>query len=210
MDEQEARLGPAGRIGGALCLDFVNTVDWPGRAQPSERLRTYADLARWAQFGGALTGDQADAAIPTGAAAPERARETLEQARALRAALYRIFSAVTRHDAPAPADLATLNGWIGTALAQGCLTVTDGGFAWGWQDAPDRLDAPLWPVARSAVDLLTGPALPRVHQCADAECGWFFLDVSKNGSRRWCSMDGCGSRAKARQYYQRQQAARAR
>jgi predicted RNA-binding Zn ribbon-like protein len=54
-------------------------------------------------------------------------------------------------------------------------------------------------------DLLTSGDLDRVGQCADDRCGWLFLDVSRNGSRRWCSMEACGNRAKARRHYRRSQ-----
>ena len=50
---------------------------------------------------------------------------------------------------------------------------------------------------------LTSTDLGRLRICANRECGWLFLDTSKNHSRRWCSMADCGSRAKARRYYRR-------
>ncbi len=76
-----------------------------------------------------------------------------------------------------------------------------GGFAWEWDAGGDVLARPLWALARSAADLLTSPRLSRVRECPGEDgCGWLFLDTSKNGSRRWCSMQGCGSRAKARRY----------
>jgi predicted RNA-binding Zn ribbon-like protein len=68
----------------------------------------------------------------------------------------------------------------------------------------------LWPVARSAADLLTSAEeLARVGQCADDRgCGWLFFDTSRNHSRRWCAMKDCGNRAKARRHYRRQRKAR--
>jgi predicted RNA-binding Zn ribbon-like protein len=52
--------------------------------------------------------------------------------------------------------------------------------------------------------LLTAPELQRVRACPGlGDCGWLFLDTSKSGRRRWCSMEGCGSRAKMRRYYAR-------
>jgi len=48
---------------------------------------------------------------------------------------------------------------------------------------------------------LTGPRLDRVRRCANPECGWLFLDDSRAGKRRWCSMSACGNRAKARRHY---------
>ncbi|MGH7124521.1 MAG: CGNR zinc finger domain-containing protein, partial [Stellaceae bacterium] len=79
------------------------------------------------------------------------------------------------------------------------------GFTWAWDDEP-ALDRMLWPIVRSATQLLTAAELSRVKQCAGRGCSWLFLDTSKNGSRRWCEMEVCGSRSKARAYYARRKA----
>ena len=56
----------------------------------------------------------------------------------------------------------------------------------------------------SAVELLTSPRRERVRTCGAETCLWLFLDTSKNGSRRWCDMNQCGNRTKARRFYRRQ------
>ena len=61
--------------------------------------------------------------------------------------------------------------------------------------------AQLAPVLWSAGDLLTGGRLDRVRRCANPDCGWLFVDDSRAGKRRWCSMSSCGNRAKARRHY---------
>jgi predicted RNA-binding Zn ribbon-like protein len=63
----------------------------------------------------------------------------------------------------------------------------------------------LYPIVKSAADLLVSAQLDRIRVCADPQCGWLFLDSSRNRSRRWCSMDTCGNRAKARRFYKRHQ-----
>jgi predicted RNA-binding Zn ribbon-like protein len=81
----------------------------------------------------------------------------------------------------------------------------EGGFRWGWDEESDSLTKVLWPVAKAAADLLTseGHALKRLHQCAASDCGWLFIDMSRNHSRRWCDMSNCGNVAKARRHYHR-------
>lgn len=81
--------------------------------------------------------------------------------------------------------------------------------SWTWREDDEALERVLWPVARSAVELAVSGRLDRVKQCPvpDGGCGWLFLDTTKNGIRRWCSMQGCGGRAKARRQYARRQAA---
>ena len=89
------------------------------------------------------------------------------------------------------------------ALARLEVVPTADTFNWSWAAGQDDLDYMLWPVVRTAADLLTSDDLLRVRECARTGCDWLFVDLSKNHSRRWCSMNMCGSRVKARRYYQR-------
>ncbi|HLL62455.1 MAG TPA: CGNR zinc finger domain-containing protein, partial [Propionibacteriaceae bacterium] len=125
----------------------------------------------------------------------------------LRQALYRVFSGIAA-GAEAPAtELDALNQAVGEAFAHTRLQREGDGYHWGWRTDPPALDRMLWPVVRSAVDLLTSGQLARVKECPGPDgCGWLFYDTSKNGSRRWCSMEGCGNRAKGRRHYQRTRA----
>ena len=62
-------------------------------------------------------------------------------------------------------------------------------------------DAALKPLGYKC--LFESPEVARIRHCANAKCLWLFLDDSKNGSRRWCSMQLCGNRAKAHRHYLR-------
>ena len=68
-----------------------------------------------------------------------------------------------------------------------------------------QLMRPIWPVVWDAAALLSSPRRAAVHGCGDGECGWMFLDTSRGHTRRWCSMEDCGNRAKARRHYRRTQ-----
>ena len=190
--------------GGQLALDFANTVEDRPAAQPDDRLRRYGDLVAWARQAGLLTDDRARALLRRGAARPAEAMAVLPRAVALREAIYRIFLAVGGGGEPAPADLAALNGALADALARARLVPAEGGagFAWGWAD-DDALDRMLWPVVRAAADLLVGEDLARTRVCSAHDCNWLFVDTSRNASRRWCNMQVCGNRAKARRFQQR-------
>ena len=89
-------------------------------------------------------------------------------------------------------DLELLNGALGPALANARIVEGQDGFTWDWADEL-TLDRMLWPVARSAAELLASAQLERARQCADEKCGWLFLDLSRNRSRRWCSMRIAGT-----------------
>jgi predicted RNA-binding Zn ribbon-like protein len=103
-----------------------------------------------------------------------------------------------------------VNAGLSQSLGQARLHAGPTGFTWGWADNPGALDRLLWPVMQSAAELLTSDLVARVGECQDDRgCGWLFIDTSRNRSRRWCSMGGCGNRAKAHRHYQRTQKVRA-
>jgi predicted RNA-binding Zn ribbon-like protein len=188
-----------------LCLEFANTVRWHASATPRETLHSYADLLGWAQQKGPITAQDAERLAQLAGSYAARAAAVYERAVALREAIYRIFAAHAHEGAGAAGELTLLNGELGEALAHARLAPGEVAYAWAWAGEGENLDAPLWPIVRSAAELLTAPALlERVGQCADDRgCGWLFLDLSKNHSRRWCDINDCGNRAKQRRHYAR-------
>jgi predicted RNA-binding Zn ribbon-like protein len=210
MDEAGTNAATLKLLGGRLSLDFANTADWHASDHPVEFLTSYSDLVAWSQRVGILTDHQAQRLLKKAARRPEDATAVLERAIALREAIYRMFTAISHGRPPQAADLATFNAELSEALAQSRIVSTAQGFTWDWVGAEDALDQMLWPVVHDAAGLLTSEDLDRVGQCADDRCGWLFLDTSRNRSRRWCSMENCGNRAKARRHYKRKRAARRR
>lgn len=170
-----------------LAIDFANTRFWRGSAVPTERLGTPEDLAAWCREEGLPD-------VPWSAPGFAQALE-------LREALYRIFAGASAGAAPEAADLDRLNRALASAPPRTRLAHGEGGFRWEVR-ALER--APLAPVVWSAADLLTAPLLSRVRLCANEKCRWLFLDESKSGNRRWCSMSACGNRAKAHRHYLKQ------
>jgi predicted RNA-binding Zn ribbon-like protein len=191
-----------------LCLDFANTVDWHASDHPVEHLLTYTDLVLWAQKAGVLTDREAEHLSARAKRQPSVVTAVLNRALLLREAIYRILSAVAADRSPETKDLTILNGELPKALAR--LRLIKGGDAllWGWDENTTALDRMLWPVARSAAELLTSEKVVRMGQCPDDRgCGFLFLDMSRNRSRRWCDMRDCGNRAKVKRHYQRKRKA---
>jgi predicted RNA-binding Zn ribbon-like protein len=189
-------------LGERLCLHFANTVEGPLSARPEDFLESYGDLARWAWHTGAIDEEDAERLAAVARASPGESAATFARAIRLRGAIQRVFRAIARPERPAEADLARLRREYAAAIAEAVL-VPGSGFSWG----RDNLRRPLWLVAASAVELLAGGDLRRVKQCPGAgDCGWLFYDTSRAGTRRWCSMEGCGSRVKMRRQYARRRA----
>ncbi len=174
-------------VGNALCLDFSNTVNVRYSPPTRDWLASRAEAAEWARAAGVRV-------------VRSRVRaDLLPEARAVRDVVYRTFSAVTRGDRPAQQDLDALAAAHAGAMTRRRLGPAGDTYGLVADPGPDPLRAVLDDVAISAVDLLTRGALDRLGECPS--CGWLFLDTSKNGRRRWCSMATCGSRDKARRYY---------
>ena len=145
---------------------------------------------------------------------PIAAARMLARTRALRETIYRVFSGIAVGTQPNGEDLAHLDRELHEALRNLHLTPTRSGAILAWSRDRGQLVRPLWSAARSAAEVLISDDVRRLKTCPASNCGWVFLDTSKNGTRRWCDMQVCGSRAKARSYYarksgQRRQARRA-
>src|SRR5262245_37580636 len=194
-----------------LCLAFANTAGWHASEQPVEWLVDYERLVEFGRDAGTLdaaTGQRLLEAARTRTADADRA---LRHAVALREAVYRLFSAIAAGTRPAAPDLDTLNAALADALPRVALARRGDGLAAIWTGTGDELDRPLWPVALSAAGLLLSDELhPRVRKCANHPCGWLFVDRSRSRTRRWCAMEGCGNRVKARRHYARRRAEEAR
>ena len=189
---------------GWLCLDFANTVEWHLSDHPTEHLTSYAEFVAWAQAISLLPDHVVQQLLRKAAQRPTEAARVLDRAVTLREAIYRIFSAVAVGRTPAADDQATLNGELGRTLAQSRLVWNKANFEWERQGTDSDLDQMLWRILRSATELLTDEGLQRVGVCADDRgCGWLFYDTSRNRSRQWCSMRGCGNRAKARRHHEK-------
>lgn len=190
---------------GYLCLDFANTANWHASEQPVESLHRYQDLARWARESGLLSQAEVEQLLQEASVRPAEAGAVLKEAIALREAIYHTFSAMAAGRPPQEADLALLNERLPEALARLKIVKSGADYTWSWHSQAGQLDQILWPVIRSAAELLTGGELERVKECEDDRgCGFLFYDTSRNHSRRWCSMESCGNRAKVRRYRRRQ------
>lgn len=165
---------------GALCLELLATGG-PGEFRRYEVLHAPADLVTWA-----------DRSRLTPTPALEVAEAEVAAARRLRDALFRVVIAKTRGTSQPRDDLDTINH----AAAQAPLAPAigqDGARRWAGPASGERLVAT---VARDAVDLLTGPFAHRIRTCSAEDCYLIYVDTSRPGRRRWCSMEHCGNRHK--------------
>ena len=200
-------MGPRGWLfeltGGSLCLDFANTVDKRSTEDRRDHLTNYADLTSWGEQAGAITAADARRLRQLAARRPAEGRAALRRARQVREAIFAIFHAFACGRKPPREGIDTLNTALPGVLGRQRLVPSRDRMEWEWSDEPESLDRVLFPVVRSAAELLTGDDLDRVRECCSDCCAWIFLDSSRNRTRRWCDMTVCGNRAKARRHYAR-------
>jgi predicted RNA-binding Zn ribbon-like protein len=173
-------------IAGHVALDFVNTAEERGHPDAYDALRTPADLALWGKRRGLIT-------RPAAAGADEQAE--LGRAVEARELLYDLFFAHVHGHAMRKAQLARLAELVTEAYGAGHLRPADDGSV-GWRWSRSELATVRHVAVASALDLLRSSPAGRMRQCPGDHCGWFFLDTTKRGNRRWCSMSACGQEAK--------------
>ncbi|HEX2449741.1 MAG TPA: ABATE domain-containing protein [Gemmatimonadales bacterium] len=186
-------------VGGDPALDLVNTVDWTATGPRAERLVDYDRVTRWAEGAGLLTPAAAAGLRRTARRRPQAAAAVLETAHQTRDLVHRVLAARAAGHRPEARDLARLNAQLSEALAHLEVSPARGPVAaLGWRGMGKDLASPLWPVVWSAVQLWTSDKADRIRVCAGADCGWMYVDRSRNGLRRWCEMATCGTREKNR------------
>ncbi|NJO33468.1 MAG: hypothetical protein HC869_10290 [Rhodospirillales bacterium] len=184
-----------------LCVDYVNTRFWRGRAAATETLHTFADLLRWLEKSGGMDARALCKLAGWARDEPKAAVRLMGAALELREMLYCIFSALAAGEPAPQRDFAALQNTLAAAPARTRLAAS--ACVYGWEMSEPRHSVPhlLAPVLWSAGDLITCAARDRLRRCANDACLWLFLDDSKNATRRWCAMASCGNRAKARRHY---------
>src|SRR5262245_195791 len=191
---------------GCLCLDFANTKSWRPSAAPHERLHQVDDLVRWGEKAHLVAPAQAARLRARGRGGAAGAA-LLREARGLREALYRTFSAVADGGHADGADAARLYARCAGLLRGTRVRAHGGAFTAEVPGAGPSMASVerlvLWPVIWSAMRLFAAPGLAYVRKCAASACGWLCMYATKNRSRRWCAMRVCGNRDKVRRYRRR-------
>jgi predicted RNA-binding Zn ribbon-like protein len=199
----EARAATLPLVGDHVALDFANTVDWRDRPDRLDHLPSYEVLIGWARHAGLLDREDAASLQRRAKREPAVARSFLRRAIDLREASHRLFRAEADGKPADPDDLATLNEVLRQSRQQGDIVRTGSGYAWRSAAQTEPLARPVELLAQASAELLLSPELRRVRLCAGPDCAWLFLDTSPNRRRRWCSMESCGNRAKARRHHER-------
>jgi predicted RNA-binding Zn ribbon-like protein len=201
-------------VAGDPALDLVNTVEPRIPGQPPERdhLHSPDALLSWAHRTGVIDAADHEQIAATWTRVPASAANALQDVLELRSLIGTLVDAARTDTHPNPAAAAALMRRAAIALERTTLVADPAGFhparqLIGTQPStriPDRL-------AAAGLAMLQTTDLHRLKSCPPDQggCGWVFIDNSKNTSRRWCSMEDCGTHAKTRRLTQRRRTRRA-
>ena len=186
-------------VGGDLSVDLVNTADWTSQGPREDRIGSYSRLVRWAEESGVVTSAQGEVLRRRGDEHPLEARAALEAATSLRWVLQRLYVSLAG-GAVDDAAVADFNCALDDAMRR--VDIRPGAdrtapLVEGYEGFGVHLESLLWPVTRQAARLVTSADAQKLRVCAHPECGWMFVDRSRNGLRCWCRMESCGTRAKS-------------
>jgi predicted RNA-binding Zn ribbon-like protein len=185
-------------VGGDISIDLVNTVDWTERGLESDRLTDYGRVLEWARGAGVLDAASERRLHQRAAAHRRLAAAAYTEARAVRAVLQRVYASVASGDRTLD-GLDQLNALLAGAAVHARLVRSSGGaLVRGWDGLGESLESVLWPVVWAAAELLGSPEQEKLRICAGDDCGWMYVDRSRNGLRRWCEMSTCGTTEKNR------------
>jgi predicted RNA-binding Zn ribbon-like protein len=207
--KSRATAPPAESVDAERVLAFVNTLSSRPLPEPVERLTSYAALVEWAREQHLISAAAADRLLAEAGRHPHQAGSVLARAKELREALNTLALAVEQQRQPSASALQTISDRLADAYAHGRLVPHDGALQWTFSAEEDLsrrstakadLDRVLWEISRAAGRLVLSPRLLRVRSCAADDCGWWFMDDTKNHSRRWCDMKLCGNREKVRRF----------
>ena len=192
-------------VGERVCLDFVNTVShWSNPAAMEDLIPTYDEFLGWFKNAQCKDREETGWVLAFEEADEEIQARVMCDAGKLRKNIYEVFHAFANNRQPEMSHISA----VYEALAATVMFVEP-------VERPKDLVGPanqvrilkpsglLYPIAHSAARLLVDNCLCYIKECADQTCEWVFLDCSKSHRRRWCSMQTCGNRAKARKHYRK-------
>jgi predicted RNA-binding Zn ribbon-like protein len=189
-------------VAGHLALDFANTLDY--RYDPDrlvDLLPTYERFLAFCRQSGVITAAQMRKLL--GGVSKFDSQRVLKDVIELRESLYFLILSAVHGRSPDESHLRVLNRFLSEARAVDHVTWHGRRFVRSFGDVAERPDGPLRQVVDAAVVLITSSDVDCVRECSETTCRWLFLDRSRNHSRRWCDMQLCGNRSKAKRFYAR-------
>ena len=191
-------------LGNDTALDFTNSIEILPSGEVIDIFSSYQHLVAWCVRAGVFDEPTAKRMRQIAADRPAEAERVLQASQAFRSQAIALWQSLVEHGMPAAERLADMNAHLAHYAPFRRLAQADQGCVWQWELGQRELEQPLATLSLATAELLVAERVTQVRRCPN--CGWFFLDTSRNGKRRWCSMEVCGSKMKSRRQYERRKA----
>lgn len=187
--------------GGCHVFDFTNTINNRTIQANVDYMESYDDIILWVDKTGLLTKNRLKLLSELANKNKDDSDSTFRKIIRAREVLYTLFSSIAKKINPDVIVMEEFNKFLVSSYSKIKITISSLKPDVSFVDKDVTLDEPLRIIMKSAYDILTAENMERVKECPT--CGWLFIDRTKNGSRRWCAMNVCGSNDKAKRYYHR-------
>lgn len=188
--------------GGCPVFDFTNTISNRNDPDYFDYLTKYDDFVDWINKIKLLPKGKMDAIATFSKSHTRKSADTLRQIIEVREVVFKLFSSLAQQQKADRETVDAFNGFFSEALSNMRVEVGRKEVATSFIVSEKTiLKEPLYILVKNAFDILSTQSFDRIKECPT--CRWLFLDTTKNGKRRWCNMQVCGSNDKARRYYQR-------
>ena len=188
--------------GGCPVFDFTNTISNRNDPDYFDYLTKYDDFVEWINKIKLLPKGKMDAIAAFSKSHTRKSADTLRQIIEVRKVVFKLFSSLAQQQKADRETVDAFNGFFSEALSNMRVEVGRKEVATSFFVSEKTiLKEPLYILVKNAFDILSTQSFDRIKECPT--CRWLFLDTTKNGKRRWCNMQVCGSNDKARRYYQR-------
>lgn len=191
-------------VGGRTALEFANSASRQGKE--GEGLASLEDLLEFLKSEKLLHEDEASSYHMFLFQNPERCHKVMEELREIRGRFRGVLEQASSGWPIDPMFISELNDKLATFHTRIQLTPSEIGFDLETQlveDGPEKL---MYPILKDIAEFLASDQLVKSRQCASETCDLYFINTSRNGRRRWCSMSTCGNRAKVNAYLKRKEA----
>ena len=184
-----------------MCFDFINTVHDRVNLPTSDYLFDYQAFIFWNKRLKVMPVNKIKRLESFSRRNAKLAAKTLSEIKKRRETLYNLFSSIAAGKGIDNQLLIKFNKILSTSLKHIWFVYSKGVLTLSWDDRIVNLYEPFWVIIKSAFDIVASGNFQRIKECS--ECGWIFLDNTKNNNRKWCNMLTCGAKNKARTYYRK-------
>nr|WP_240953471.1 CGNR zinc finger domain-containing protein [Sneathiella chinensis] len=190
-------------VGGRTAIDFANSSRRFGK--DGEGLERLEELLTFLKSMGHLHEEEASTYHMYQFQNPDRCAAVMADLRSIRSRFIAVLGQMSSGWPMDPTFVGELNEKLEGFRTYLSLTPAEGGMELSTRLADDGPEQLMYPIIKDIAEFLASEDGSRVRQCASDHCELFFINNSRNGRRRWCSMSTCGNRAKVNAYLKRQE-----